>query len=59
MFKKKVTFAIEGKAVSIHYIVAWKYAYHQARKGGLDSVVPDRHRFQRRIHDNESTIGKK
>ena len=56
--KKKVTFANGGDPISIQYMIAWKYAYSQARRGGWESVVADRYRFQRRIQESESSIGK-
>jgi hypothetical protein len=56
--KRRVSFANDGKPERVHHIIAWSHAYRQARRGGWDAIVADRFRFQRRIHQSESCIGK-
>ena len=48
---KRVTFQDPPK---IQYIVAWDFAYRQARKKYWEYCVIDRYRFQRRITDFEN-----
>lgn len=38
------------------YMIAWGYAYKQARRGQWEMLARDRNRFQRRIQEAFSTI---
>lgn len=46
---KRVTFKSDSELVVIHHIVAWSFAYRQARKGPWEEYARDRDRFSRRI----------
>ncbi|VDH97961.1 protein phosphatase 1 regulatory subunit 15B [Mytilus galloprovincialis] len=39
-----------------HHLIAWSFAYRQARKGHWIQFAIDHHRFKRRIHTTETII---
>lgn len=47
---KRVTFETN---VTVHVMIVWKFAYHDARIGRWESVVADRYRFKRRCLETE------
>lgn len=52
--KKYVT--INEEKNHIHYLVAWKYAYKEARKGEFQKAYLDRLRFKRKIEEMEKNL---
>ena len=53
--RKRVCFKPEAELVKVHLIVAWDFAYRNARKGPWEELARDRDRFRRRI-DNLSEV---
>lgn len=51
--EKKVTFNL---CPIVHEILAWKFAYCEARKGKWEEVGRDRERFSKRIRETESVL---
>ena len=47
--RNKVTFKPDSELVTVHCIVAWKYAYRACRKGPWEQYAVDRERFNKRI----------
>ena len=48
---KKVTFKADKELVTVHYIIAWDYAYRACRKGPWEQMAQDRARFAKRIEE--------
>ena len=53
---KTIHFPSEDKIQKVHYMVAWSYAYREARKGQWIQYAIDHHRFKRRIQACETII---
>jgi len=43
--------------VEVHHMVAWSFAYRQARMGIWEQEARDRERFRHRINNTENSIG--
>lgn len=54
--KRSITF--DEKKNTVHHMIVWTYAYREARRGDWSFVVADRCRFQRRIHETQTTLDK-
>lgn len=50
------TVAFNTSQNKIYPLVAWNYAYREARKGYWNTVIADRYRFQRRISQIETLL---
>ena len=50
--KKHVRFG----PVTIHPMIVWRYAYHEARKGPWERYALDRYRFHHRIQEIEKVL---
>lgn len=46
----------EERKPTIHYMHAWKFAYHEARCGKWQQTAHDRIRFQRRIEQIDKIL---
>lgn len=54
--KKHVQFKQEPELVAVHSMVAWDFAYRQARIGPWERAAVDRLRFQKRIQELEDVL---
>ena len=54
--RKRVSFKPDHELVTVHYMVAWKYAYHACRKGPWEQYAADRERFNKRIQTVDSML---
>lgn len=56
MDKRKVKFNCDKN--KIYHIIAWSFAYKQARKSNYQQFVLDRYRFQDRVNKTGKTLEK-
>ncbi len=54
--QKRVSFKPDHELVTIHFIIAWKYAYRACRKGPWEQYAADRERFNKRIQTVDSML---
>ena len=56
MGKRRVEFNCDKN--KIYYIIAWSFAYKQARKSNYEQLALDRYRFQDRVNKTGKTLNK-
>lgn len=54
--KRRVCFKPDNELVEVHCIIAWEFAYRNARKGNWEQYSVDRERFKRRIESIAAVI---